>query len=208
MQCERCGAEVVEQSVYCHKCGHRVGQPAAGPSAGPSAFKPAPAAPTPPLEPDRIVWEGTFSPKALYGTFVACALISLAILAGGLIFFAPLWPISVALALLIWVWPLAVLIYRRLAVHYRLATQRFIHQRGILKRVTDRIEVIDMDDITFEQGIVQRMLGVGTLRITSSDRTHPKLILPGIDDVARVAGLIDDARRAERNRRGVYIESV
>jgi uncharacterized membrane protein YdbT with pleckstrin-like domain len=166
------------------------------------------AASASPADADRVIWEGTFSAKALYGTFLACALLSILILVGGLIFFALAWPIAVLAAVLIWLWPLGILVYRRLAVHYRLAPQRFIHERGILKRVTDRIEVIDMDDITFEQGIVQRMLGVGTLRITSSDRTHPKLVLPGIDEVARVAALIDDARRAERNRRGVYIESV
>jgi uncharacterized membrane protein YdbT with pleckstrin-like domain len=154
-----------------------------------------------------VLWEGSFSAKALYGTFLACAVLSVAIVVAGVLFLAA-WPIAVAVALLLWLWPLATLIYRRWSVHYTLGPQRFVHQRGILKRVTDRIDVIDMDDVTFEQGIVQRMLGVGTLKITSSDRTHPKLVLPGIDDVARVAALVDDARRAERNRRGVYIESV
>jgi hypothetical protein len=34
------------------------------------------------------------------------------------------------------------------------------------------------------------------------------LSLPGIENVQIVAGLIDDARRNERRRRGLYIESV
>jgi hypothetical protein len=198
MKCASCGAEVVEQSVYCHKCGHRVGQ------AGGALKQAAGAAADAPGGPDRILWDGSFSPKAMYGTYLVCLVLSVAILVGGLIFFPP----AALAALLVWLWPLGVLAYRKLAVHYRLTPERFIHERGILKRVTDRIEVIDMDDITYEQGIIERMLGVGTLRITSSDRTHPKLILPGIDDVARVAGIVDDARRSERNRRGVYIESV
>jgi hypothetical protein len=67
---------------------------------------------------------------------------------------------------------------------------------------------IDIDDLTFEQGIVQRMFGVGKIRISSSDRTHPEIILVGIDNVKYVADLIDDARRKERRRRGVHIETI
>jgi hypothetical protein len=74
--------------------------------------------------------------------------------------------------------------------------------------VTDRIEVIDVDDVSCEQGIVERMLGVGTIRIQSSDRTHPELSLLGIENVRQVAELIDDTRRKERQRRGLHIEAV
>ena len=83
-----------------------------------------------------------------------------------------------------------------------------IHKRGILRRVTDRIELIDIDDVTFAQGIVERMLGVGTITVTSSDRTHPKFDMPGIDSVNKIAGEIDDLRRDERRRRGLHIESI
>jgi membrane protein YdbS with pleckstrin-like domain len=80
--------------------------------------------------------------------------------------------------------------------------------RGLLWRQTDRIEVIDIDDVAFTQGPVERVFGLGTVRITSSDQSHPELSLPGIENVQIVAGLIDDARRNERRRRGLYIESV
>jgi hypothetical protein len=65
-----------------------------------------------------------------------------------------------------------------------------------------------MDDITFEQKLLERFMGVGTIRISSSDRTHPELYLKGIQDVRRVAGLIDDTRRSERRRRGLHIENI
>ncbi len=65
-----------------------------------------------------------------------------------------------------------------------------------------------MDDVTFVQGIIQRMLSVGTIRVSSSDRTHPELVLLGIDNVEKVADLIDDARRKERRRRGLHIEAI
>ena len=75
-------------------------------------------------------------------------------------------------------------------------------------RTSDRVEVIDIDDVTVHQGFIERMLGVGTIRIASSDRTDPELVLPGVDQVRAVADVIDNTRRAERQRRGLHIESI
>ena len=98
--------------------------------------------------------------------------------------------------------------WRRLGVHYQLTTQRFIHQTGILTRKTDRIEVIDIDDVSFTQGPVERVFGVGTIQLTGSDRTHPTLSMIGIGEVKEVAGLIDDIRHSERRRRSLHIEAI
>jgi membrane protein YdbS with pleckstrin-like domain len=102
----------------------------------------------------------------------------------------------------------SIFLYRRLSIQYQVTTQRLIHQRGILVRVTDRIELIDVDDISFSQGLVQRMLGVGNITISGSDKTDPVLVMLGIDQVAKVAGLIDDARRSERRKHSLHIEAV
>jgi membrane protein YdbS with pleckstrin-like domain len=208
MRCNQCGAEVADNALFCQQCGKRL---AAGAAAAPAAAAARSAAPNNIADlPETTLWEGSFSGKALIGTWIACGVLSIAIIAAGLFFsFAPpVWMLALVAIALVWLYPLVLLGYNRLSVRYRLTNQRFFHERGILKRVTDRIEVIDMDDISFEQGLVERMLGVGTIRITSSDRTHGRLTLKGIDDVAKVASLIDEARRAERSRRGIYIESV
>ncbi len=160
---------------------------------------------------ERSLWQGSYSPKAMYGTWVIAATVTvLAII--GVAMFAPnieyIWPITGSVIMLLWVAAIANYIYRRLSVHYELTTQRFVHQAGLLVRRTDRIEVIDIDDVSYTQGIIQRMLGVGTIRISSSDRTHPELILRGIDRVPEIASLIDDVRREERRRRSLFVESV
>jgi uncharacterized membrane protein YdbT with pleckstrin-like domain len=118
------------------------------------------------------------------------------------------WVILCVLLVLGWGYLACMLAYRKLSVRYELTTQRFIHKTGILRRTTDRIEVIDIDDVTYVQGFVQRMVGVGAIKIKSSDRTHPELALIGIDDVIRIADLIDDIRRQERRRRGLHIEAI
>jgi len=132
------------------------------------------------------------------------------------------------------IWLVGAVVYglRRFGVHYELTSQRFIHQTGILTRDTDRIEVIDIDDVSFTQGPVQRVFGVGRITVTSSDRSHPLLHMIGrvfgvgritvtssdrshpllhmigIADVKSVAGLIDDVRRKERRRRSLHIEAI
>ena len=77
-----------------------------------------------------------------------------------------------------------------------------------MSRKRDRIEVIDINDVTLRQGFVERMFNVGTIHIESSDMTDPELDLPGIDNVRHVADLIDNTRRAERQRRAVFMENV
>jgi uncharacterized membrane protein YdbT with pleckstrin-like domain len=239
MRCPKCGADVTEQSVYCHKCGERIDLPdqelspddlaAAEPSSSevPSgegreqaAARPAPT-PTEKFqqtaaarqgdeeETEEELWLGGYSPKAMIGAWVLSGLISIALVVLAIWVRKSwlTWSVVVVVALL-WVYQLVLMKYRQWNVRYRLTSQRFIHETGILRRVTDRIEVIDMDDITFEQTLLERLVGVGTIRIVSSDRTHPELLLPGIRSVKDVAEKIDNTRRGERRRRGLHIEAI
>ena len=162
-------------------------------------------------QPEQELWRGGYSSKAMLGTWVICGLVSLALLMVGVSWqpwTAAWWLLVLVLMALPWLYYLAVLCYRRLGVRYLLTTQRFIHERGILRRVNDRIEVLDMDDITFEQKLWERLSGVGTIRIVSHDRSDPELSLPGIENVQEVATLFDNARLAERRRRGLHVEQI
>lgn len=239
MHCPACGVEVVEQAVFCHKCGQRLDemQPqsaanerrqqelesvkeaaravADGPPAAPARtpvekFKQAVAARQEVEdEPERELWAGGYSWKAMIGDWILSTAVSLGLLVLAIVANRPWlwWVVGIGLPGL-WIYQSLKLCYRRLNVRYRLTTQRLEHETGILRRATDRIEVIDMDDIAFEQKVLERLVGVGTIRITSSDRSHPKLLLRGIEDVKEVAGKLDDNRRAERRRHGLHIESI
>jgi membrane protein YdbS with pleckstrin-like domain len=228
---------VVREAVYCHHCGERLelspdssssteqGQPAddsadSGYGHGETATEPA-ASPAQQFrktigarlgdgeEPEEQLWKGGYASQAMIGAWCLSGLITIGLLVLA-IWIANRyvwWGVAIAV-LLLWCYQLLKLTYRRMSVRYLLTTQRFIHETGILRRVTDRIELIDVDDITFEQSILDRLVGVGTIRITSSDRTHPVLVLLGIADVKEVAGQIDETRRGERRRRGLHIESI
>ncbi len=160
------------------------------------------------FEPEEDLWSGGFSPKAMFGTWITSAIITIALLIAAVAM--PQFSIMVALGIAVVLWIIVGLIYgyRRLGFHYQLTSQRFIHQTGILTRKTDRIEVIDIDDVSYTQGPVQRLFGVGTITLTGSDRTHPTLSMIGIAKVKEVAGLIDDIRRTERRKRSLHIEAI
>jgi len=228
MKCPKCSAEVQEAAIYCHKCGERldcpessISLPAEEESPSPADDRPAPTAmerfkeaaagrQEAANEPEGELWRGGYATKSMIGAWIVSVLISLGL------FILPIWAgwgatgwwIILVLILLLWLYQFIALARRKLGVHYRLTSQRFFHESGILRHVTDRIEAIDMDDVVFEQTILERLVGVGSIRITSSDRSHPELYIHGIENVKEVASLIDEARHKERLSRGLHIESV
>ena len=159
-------------------------------------------------EPEETLWRGGYSGKAMVGTWLLLGLISVALLVASFFIAEFSWLIAIGVIVVMWLVGALSYLWRRFGVDYALTTQRFIHKAGLLSRRSDRIEVIDIDDVSYHQGLVQRLFGVGTIIISSSDRSHPELTMVGIDQVADVAGLIDDTRRKERRRHSVHIESV
>lgn len=226
MRCAACGAETPTEALFCAKCGHKlqgevaestqqntpVSHDASGNmgSSGSMAQRIKNAA-NPGGDDDNekevSLWQGGYSAKAMIGGWVMAAIAS-ALLIAATVFFPGAWFVLIPLMFLPWIYAALVLVSRKFGVYYELTTQRFIHKIGILKRTSDRLEVIDIDDVTYSQGLIERMVNVGTIRISSSDRTHPELVLTGIDDVRVVADKIDDVRRRERRRRGLHIEAV
>lgn len=229
MQCYQCGEEVLREAVFCHRCGARLDATGESGAAG----EPNPREETPndddgerPSTVDRFresttqrnrddggseqtLWEGGYSSKAMLGRWVLSLFITLGLIVGGIfIWQGYVWLGIAAGVVLLWAYQILVYLARRWSVHYRLTNQRFIHEVGILRRVTDRVELIDVNDITYEQGMVERLVGVGSIRISSRDPSHPELVLKGVEDVARVAGMIDESFRAERRRRGLVLENL
>jgi len=157
---------------------------------------------------EETLWHGNYSPLAMLGTASLLAILTIGIVVVAAIYGVP----TVQIALLIGgaAWVIFGIYYasRRFGIAYELTSQRFIHQTGLLSRRTDRIEVIDIEDVSFFQGPIERVLGIGTIDIASTDRSHPLLHMPGIANVKEVAGLIDDVRRKERKRRSLHIQTM
>jgi membrane protein YdbS with pleckstrin-like domain len=212
MICANCSTNIPAGASFCPQCGQALA------ASTMAAAEPSPAAqlrerPTPGAaagsDAEQELWRGGFSPKAMLGYWLLAAVVTIAALAASAIVPLPLvWLVAGVVTVTLWLVFAGYLVYERLSVEYTLTTQRFIHKTGILRRLTNRIEAIDIDDVTFEQGLFERMVGVGTIKLLSSDISDPRLTLRGIDDVQRVANLIDSTRRDERRKRGLHIETV
>jgi membrane protein YdbS with pleckstrin-like domain len=218
MRCEHCETEIPSAAAFCPGCGKRLDE---------SAEPPAPAAPAAPAPssaqqlqhkaeqvraprdiPEQELWRGAYSYKSMLGVL---ALGGLASIVGIVLLFVAVSPVIrwtiVGCLVALWIFIAAYVLRRRIGIHYRLTNQRFFIERGIFSRVTDRIEVIDINDMKYEQNLFERMFDVGSIKLTASDHSVPEFDLDGIEHVVEVANLIDQARRAERNRRGLYIEA-
>ena len=217
MNCESCGAKLAEDSAFCPRSGAQLDNGAAPTPQGPIDEERAPGASklrpastrsprTPPSEEE--LWSGTYSPKAMVGPAIALAVLTVvALVIAGIA--APPALIFVGLgAVVLWAIFGLVLLYRRMTVRYRLTTFRFFHETGLLSRTRNRVEVIDINDVTLSQGLIERMFDVGTIHVQSSDVTHPDLHLVGIENVREITDLIDNTRRAERQRRGLFMENI
>ena len=218
MKCPACNAEAQTGGVYCNQCGASLTAPVEPPVA-PALGDPSPGKQrlTAPMmmsgageDAEQVLWDGRFSKLAMIGEWIGGAAATIAAVVVCLIVGVTTqvwWWVAGALAVL-WIALLLRLLYKQLSIRYHLTNQRFIHERGLLWRTIDRIEAIDIDDIAVQQGPVERMLGIGSVRIGSSDASTPVFLVEGIEDVRRVATLIDDTRRKERRKRGVYVEQV
>jgi membrane protein YdbS with pleckstrin-like domain len=217
MNCESCGAKVAEDAAFCPRCGAQLNNGEAGSpesaideQRAPGAQRLQPAgnrsSGNPPAEEE--LWTGTYSPKAMVGPAILLAVVTvIAVVVAALI--APPALIFVGIgALVLWAILGLVILYRRMTVRYRLTTFRFFHETGLLSRTRNRVEVIDINDVTLSQGLIERMFNVGTIHIQSSDVTHPDLRLVGIENVREITDLIDNTRRAERQRRGLFMENI
>lgn len=86
---------------------------------------------------------------------------------------------------------------------YILEEDRLILDEGLLKSVENEIILYRIQDITLIRTLGAKILGVGTLELRSSDKTHPVLYLKNIKDAAKVKRTLSENVERERDRRRV-----
>jgi uncharacterized membrane protein YdbT with pleckstrin-like domain len=215
MPCPTCGAETSPNAKFCAQCGAcivpgSVEAQAAVLYPSPEAAGHDLAQPTNGEPSETVIWVGGYSPKAMLGGWCLSGLLSIIA-----VVIAIVWPpnsygwwLLAAVFFLPWLYHLAILAYRRAGIRYTLTTQQLIHESGILRRDNNRIETLMMNDIAYSQTLLQRLVGVGDIKILSGDTSHPTFVLRGIDDVDGVTETFNAARREERRLHGVHVEQI
>ena len=89
------------------------------------------------------------------------------------------------------------------AIRWVLTTERLQVVRGLLSRSTEEVELTRVRDVSFEQSLAQRALGIGTVTVVGTDATAPTLVLHDVDEPEQVKELIRQAVRDQRRRHRV-----
>ena len=111
---------------------------------------------------------------------------------------AALVPLTLGVLLLLLVW------IRVKSCSYRLTTQRLFVRRGWLVKHVDELELYRVKDVVVDQGLLQRVLGYGTITVLADDDTTPKVDLARISSPTKVKEMIRTQYRAARQREGVH----
>lgn len=151
---------------------------------------------------ENVVWTGTPSQKGNLGIFILCALVVIVLIGSAIKLngSASTW------MLVLLVLPLAIAGWRWLATHslkYTLTDQRLKTRRGVLNRVTDDIELYRVKDSHFTQPVLQRVLGIGTITLRTTDATTPVVHLVGMDTPGPLWERIRALVEARRDAKGV-----
>jgi membrane protein YdbS with pleckstrin-like domain len=90
---------------------------------------------------------------------------------------------------------------------YRLTTQRLFIERGILSRTVDQTELIRVDDVRLYKSFVDRLVGLGSVAVVSTDATDRETIIEGIVGPEEVAEAIRTRMRTMR-RKSLFLEHL
>ena len=94
-----------------------------------------------------------------------------------------------------------------LGTRYRLTTERLFVERGLIRQTIDQTELIRVDDVRVRKLMVDRILGLGSIDVLSTDQTDPRVVVTGVAEADKVAEMIRRHMRALR-RRSLFVENL
>lgn len=86
---------------------------------------------------------------------------------------------------------------------YYLTTEKLVMVKGFFNTREDEVKLYRVTDFALTRSFGQKLLGLGTLEVKSSDKTCPSLSLLNIKKSAAVKELISGLVEAERDRKRV-----
>ena len=143
-------------------------------------------------------WKTLVRPVALTFLVVALLLVGEVLIPGSKYVWAERLGIAVV-ALLLLMASLMVPLLRWRTTMYELTTRRLRLRDGILTRNGRDIPLSRVTDVSFHKGILDRILGCGTLVVESAGE-HGQLRLTEIPKVERVSALLSQLMEEERQR--------
>lgn len=217
--CPECKAQVSRAAASCPQCGFPFG----GATVAGNVFAAGRAGP--PAH-EEVLWEGTPSLKTLAVSIGTTGLLAIALPLAAYLAWEPLLDLLsnagadasrlvtrhekdahtvIVLAVL------AVIVARALRLtwqilvlrshRYGVSNQRIMVESGVFSKTLAEVDVRTIDDITFHQTFVERLLGIGQIAVLSSEPSNPRVRLEGVPDPRQVRELIrNSAYQATRGQ--------
>lgn len=112
------------------------------------------------------------------------------------------WWACLALAVIGLVFILVPLIRSR-TIRYRVTNYRIDYERGLLGKNIDTLELWHVEDVRFNQTLIDRILGVGNITVISHDETMPLLVMHDIPHSRQLFEQLKQRIIAVKRSRGV-----
>ena len=151
---------------------------------------------------ENVVWSGTPSQKSNFGLFVLCVVTALVLIVCAVKIDGAMRTPVLSLLLL----PAGIATWRWLVtsnMQYTLTDQRLKTRHGVFARITDDIELYRVKDSHYTQSFVQRLLGIGTIALRTTDDSSPHVVLDGMCDPEPLWERIRALVEARRDAKGV-----
>ncbi len=145
------------------------------------------------------IWSGI-------GIVIACAIVIYAAaktsLTGGWAFLICLMIVALV-SLGVGTWILLQIIRTR----YRLTDQRLFIERGVFSQTIDQIELIRVDDVRLRKKFIDRIVGLGSVELLTTDTSDAHLVIEGIRNPEEIAEHVRTRMRELRSR-SLFIENL
>jgi uncharacterized membrane protein YdbT with pleckstrin-like domain len=148
--------------------------------------------------PESELWTGYSSQWTHFWYYLLCVLLGIGCLVAAA-FTGGLAAIGLVVPLVMW----AARWWVTKTTRYELTSQRLRKSSGIFTRVVDELELFRVKDYSMEQPFFLRMVGLGNLKLVTSDATTPIVTIEAIPQVESVREKLRNAVQAERDRKRV-----
>ena len=81
------------------------------------------------------------------------------------------------------------------ATSYTVTSERVIQRKGLLSRRVSEVEISDIRNVQVNQGITQRIFGIGNVGISTAGQSGVEIVFAGIKRPQPVADMIREQRK-------------
>jgi uncharacterized membrane protein YdbT with pleckstrin-like domain len=108
------------------------------------------------------------------------------------------WALAAAIAAALAVLTLLVGYFRRVSTKYLITTQRLRISRGIVRRHVQETRLDRVQNVNYQQSVLDRVLGVGTVDFDTAGTDDSEFRFEWVDGPEKVVRAVDDAIQAAR----------